>query len=53
MARAKALLHAAYEAPLSEHMETERLAQVDNADSADFDEGLTAFVEKRLPRFGR
>jgi len=53
MARAKALLNAAYDSPLSEHIETERLAQIDNAASTDFGEGLTAFVEKRVPRFRR
>lgn len=52
MARAKALLNSAYEHDLVFHIEAERLAQVDNAASPDFEEGLTAFVEKREPRFG-
>jgi len=52
MARAKALLHSAFERDLAQHIETERLAQVDNAASADFAEGLTAFLEKRPPVFG-
>jgi len=53
MARAKALLDSAYQLDLASQIEAERLAQVENAASADFDEGLTAFVEKREPRFGR
>jgi 2-(1,2-epoxy-1,2-dihydrophenyl)acetyl-CoA isomerase len=53
MGRAKELLNRAYESTLSDHVETERLAQVDNAASPDFEEGLTAFVEKRHPRFTR
>ncbi|UCC72551.1 MAG: enoyl-CoA hydratase/isomerase family protein [Gemmatimonadota bacterium] len=52
MARAKALLDNAYEHDLAFHVEAERLAQVDNAASDDFEEGLTAFVEKREPCFG-
>ncbi|UCG87749.1 MAG: enoyl-CoA hydratase/isomerase family protein [Gemmatimonadota bacterium] len=53
MARAKALLNSAYEHDMASHIEAERLAQVDNAASPDFEEGLTAFVENREPRFGR
>lgn len=49
--RAKALLYSAYDRGLHEHTEAERLAQVKNAASLDFEEGLTAFVEKRKPRF--
>ena len=52
MARAKALLNSAYEHELPYHIKAERLAQVDNAASPDFEEGLTAFLEKREPRFG-
>jgi 2-(1,2-epoxy-1,2-dihydrophenyl)acetyl-CoA isomerase len=52
MARAKLLLNAAYERDLVSQIEAERLAQIENAASPDFDEGLTAFVEKRKPRFG-
>lgn len=51
MARAKALLYSAYDRGLVEHMEAERLAQIENAASPDFEEGLIAFVEKRKPRF--
>ena len=53
MGRAKALLNSAYDRDLADHIEAERLAQVDNAASPDFEEGLTAFMEKRQPRFGR
>lgn len=51
LARAKALLNRTYEDTLGEHMELERLAQVENAATEDFAEGLTAFVEKRAPKF--
>ncbi len=51
------------EPPISEHrlprdhelqhrIEAERLVRVDNAASPDFEEGLTAFLDKRAPRFG-
>jgi 2-(1,2-epoxy-1,2-dihydrophenyl)acetyl-CoA isomerase len=53
MARAKALLNSAYEHDLASQIEAERLAQVENAASQDFEEGITAFVEKRESRFGR
>jgi len=52
VARAKALLNSAYQHDLAFQIEAERLAQVDNAASHDFEEGLTAFVEKREPHFG-
>ncbi len=52
VARAKALLNSAYEHDLAFQIEAERLAQVDNAASHDFEEGLTAFAEKREPHFG-
>jgi 2-(1,2-epoxy-1,2-dihydrophenyl)acetyl-CoA isomerase len=51
MGRAKALLNSAYDRDLVDHIETERLAQVDNAASPDFEEGLVSFLEKREPKF--
>jgi 2-(1,2-epoxy-1,2-dihydrophenyl)acetyl-CoA isomerase len=53
MRRAKALLNAAYDRNLADQIEAERLAQVDNAASPDFEEGLRAFLEKREPNFGK
>jgi 2-(1,2-epoxy-1,2-dihydrophenyl)acetyl-CoA isomerase len=51
IARTKSLLRSTYDHVLSEHIELERLAQVENASHRDFEEGLVAFVEKRAPRF--
>jgi 2-(1,2-epoxy-1,2-dihydrophenyl)acetyl-CoA isomerase len=51
LGRTKRLLAATDAAPLGEQLDAERLAQVDNAASADFEEGVTAFLEKRPPRF--
>jgi 2-(1,2-epoxy-1,2-dihydrophenyl)acetyl-CoA isomerase len=51
LGRMKRLLAAAAAAPLGEQLDAERRAQVDNAASADFEEGVTAFLEKRPPRF--
>ncbi|MFC1706563.1 enoyl-CoA hydratase/isomerase family protein [Planctomycetota bacterium] len=51
LARAKRLLNGAYTGSLREQLDAERLAQIENAASRDFDEGLRAFVEKREPRF--
>ena len=51
MARAESLLNSAFDAKLEPHIEAERLAQIDNAAHAVFEEGLSAFVEKREPRF--
>lgn len=52
MGRAKALLNGACNTGLADHIEVERLAQVANAASPDFAEGLTAFLERRRPSFG-
>ncbi|TKJ40711.1 hypothetical protein CEE37_07030 [candidate division LCP-89 bacterium B3_LCP] len=49
--RTKSLLNSSYDHSLEEHIEIERLAQVENAAHDDFEEGLTAFVEKRKPDF--
>jgi 2-(1,2-epoxy-1,2-dihydrophenyl)acetyl-CoA isomerase len=49
--RTKELLNSAYDYTLPDHMERERLCQIDNAAHFDFEEGLTAFVEKRPPKF--
>jgi len=51
LARAKAMLNETEGDALVGHLEKERLAQVDNAATADFAEGLTAFTEKRKPLF--
>jgi 2-(1,2-epoxy-1,2-dihydrophenyl)acetyl-CoA isomerase len=51
MGRAKTLLNAACDHALADHIEAERLAQVENAASPDFEEGLTAFLGKRPPDF--
>jgi 2-(1,2-epoxy-1,2-dihydrophenyl)acetyl-CoA isomerase len=49
--RAKSLLNEGFNCGLEEHIEAERLAQVENAASPDFEEGLTAFLERRKPKF--
>jgi 2-(1,2-epoxy-1,2-dihydrophenyl)acetyl-CoA isomerase len=51
--RVKSLLNGADDRGLADQIEAERLAQVDNACSSDFEEGLSAFLEKRQPIFGR
>jgi 2-(1,2-epoxy-1,2-dihydrophenyl)acetyl-CoA isomerase len=53
MARTKFLLNSAHDRDLTAQIEAERLAQIENAASPDFEEGLAAFLEKRHPRFGR
>lgn len=49
--RAKILMNRAFDKAFGLQMEEERNAQVDNAQSRDFEEGLRAFVEKRKPEF--
>jgi 2-(1,2-epoxy-1,2-dihydrophenyl)acetyl-CoA isomerase len=51
LARAKALLGRGLAAELAAHVEAERRAQVANAASPDFAEGLRAFADRRAPRF--
>lgn len=53
IARTKALLNGAPERPLCEQLEQEARSFADCAVSADFREGVTAFVEKRSPQFGK
>jgi 2-(1,2-epoxy-1,2-dihydrophenyl)acetyl-CoA isomerase len=52
LAQTKMLLNRGYDSTLADQMEAERLAQIENSTSPDFEEGLTAFVEKREPEFG-
>ena len=51
LGRVKRLLNRSLLSSLEEHLEDERLAQVANAQTGDFAEGLQAFVERRAPRF--
>jgi 2-(1,2-epoxy-1,2-dihydrophenyl)acetyl-CoA isomerase len=51
LGRTKALLNDAFGRTPKEAMEAERLAQIGNSVGADFEEGLTAFAEKRKPEF--
>lgn len=51
LAQTKSLLNESCQHSLEEQLEVERLAQVENAGHADFEEGLKAFVEKRKPDF--
>ncbi|RCK27967.1 enoyl-CoA hydratase [Thalassospira profundimaris] len=53
IARTKALLNAAPQATLTEQLTAEAKSFAECAVSADFREGVTAFVEKRNPRFGK
>lgn len=52
IARTKALLNAAPEADLNQQLAAEAKSFAACAISDDFREGVTAFVEKRTPRFG-
>ena len=51
LARTKALLNSTYERSLADQMEAGRLAQVENAETEDFEEGLRAFTGKRKAEF--
>lgn len=51
MGQAKTLLNRAWNAQLDDQIEAERMAQIENACSPDFEEGLTSFLEKRDPAF--
>ena len=51
IAKIKKLINQCYDNSLGDHMEIERLVQVENAAHFNFEEGLRAFVEKREPRF--
>jgi 2-(1,2-epoxy-1,2-dihydrophenyl)acetyl-CoA isomerase len=53
IARTKALLNAAPETDLKTQLQAEAKAFAECAVSADFREGVAAFVEKRTPRFGQ
>ena len=49
--RAKRLLRGAFDATLSQQLDAERAAFIESTRTADFVEGVSAFVEKRPPRF--
>ena len=49
--RTKALFNLGFDSTLAMQLEAERLAQIENAATPDFEEGLTAFAEKRNPNF--
>lgn len=49
--RTKTLLNRTYDFTLAEQMEEERLTQIQNAKSKNFEEGLKAFIDKRAPKF--
>ncbi|MEM4780406.1 MAG: enoyl-CoA hydratase-related protein [Halalkalicoccus sp.] len=51
-ARTKSLVDAAFEGSLDQHLERERMAIKEVSDSDAFDEGLSAFLEKRSPEWG-
>ena len=47
----KALLNATFDRPLAEQLDAEAAYFADCAVSEDFSEGITAFLEKRAPKF--
>lgn len=51
LGKTKLLLNQAFDRTLEEHIESERLVQVENAANDDFEEGLRAFLERREPEF--
>jgi len=51
LGRTKSLINRAYDRSLTEQIEDERLTQIENAASKDFEEGLKAFIDKRQPKF--
>ncbi|MCU0887115.1 MAG: enoyl-CoA hydratase-related protein, partial [Rubritepida sp.] len=53
IAATKRLLRAAAEAPLDAQLEAERAAFQACAGTADFREGVAAFLGRRAPRFGQ
>ena len=50
-ARAKRLINQSFETPIKQHLDDEIAFFADCARTDDFKEGVTAFVEKRKPRF--
>ncbi len=51
--KTKSLINRTYDRSLTEQIEDERLTQIENAASKDFEEGLRAFIDKRQPKFNK